>query len=625
MCGIAGLLSFSGPVDRVRIDAMVGALAHRGPDDQGLLVEGGVALGMRRLAVIDLSPLGHQPMENEDGSVAVVFNGELYNFLDLRCRLIAEGHTFRSHSDTEVLVHGYETWGARGLLTRIEGMFAFALLDRRAGLLLLARDQFGVKPLYLRRAAGHLSFASELRSLVLDGLGKPGVDPAFLGSYLRVGFVPSPGCAFRGVEKLPPGTLLQVDVATGREEQATYYELRPLPRSSLGTGIDELAEQLEGTLDLAVRRQLVSDAPLGVFLSGGLDSSALTQFAVRHQAGRLQTYSIGFLGSDRGDESEDAAEVARLLGADNHCLRIDPASLDELPEIVASLGEPIGDSAILPLWSLCRSTRHGVTVALSGEGGDEALGGYGRYYWAAVGAALGERTPPGLGLVRRLAGLLPQRTHGPLNLLRRAGKFASTMELPEASRYLAWFDLFGAAERTALTGTADAVITGRVERLFKQGHALGLDAVQRMQYVDINTFLLDNLLLKSDRLSMAHSLEVRVPLLDRGVLELGLSLPIEAKVTRWQSKVLLRRLLRKKLPRAARRPKRGFEPPVDAWFRGGAGLRHRERLIDGRLAPALGFSRGAVQALVSRHEGGEDLGRQLFALLVLEEWAGLNG
>lgn len=600
---------------------MVAALAHRGPDDQGLLVEGGIALGIRRLAVIDLSTLGHQPMENEDGSVAVVFNGEIYNFLDLRCRLIAEGHTFRSHSDTEVLVHGYETWGARGLLSRIEGMFAFALLDRRAGRLFLARDHFGVKPLYLRRAPGHLSFASEVRSLVLDGLGKPGVDPAFLGSYLRVGFVPSPICAFKGIEKLPPGTLLQVDLSTGQEVQTPYYELRPLPREALGTGLDELGEQLEGTLDLAVRRQVVSDAPLGVFLSGGLDSSALTHFAVRHHPGRLQTYSIGFLGSDRGDETAESAEVARRLGADNQCLRIDPTALDELPRIVESLGEPIGDSAIVPLWSLCRLTRQWVTVALSGEGGDEALGGYGRYYWAAVSDQLGERMPPGLGLVRRLAGLLPQRTRGPLNFVRRVGKLASTFEFPEASRYLAWFDLFGAAERTALTGTSEAAITERVELLFAHGRSLGLDAVQRMQYVDIHTFLRDNLLLKSDRLSMAHSLEVRVPLLDRGVLELGLSLPIEAKVTRWRSKVLLRRLLRSKLPRAARRAKRGFEPPVDAWFRGPSSSGLRGQLTDGRLVSHLGLSSSAISALVGRHERGEDLGRQLFALLVLELWA----
>ena len=613
MCGIAGIVSFQGSVNPARIRAMAGALVHRGPDDDGTFVERGVGLGMRRLAVIDLTPQGHQPMESEDGNAVVVFNGEIYNFLDLRSRLIAEGHAFSSRTDTEVLVHGYETWGIRGLLERLNGMFAFALLDRRERRLFIARDHFGVKPLYLRRTPHQLSFASEIRAFAEDGGGAPSPDPSFVGSYLRVGFVPAPGCAFAGVRKLAPGTYLDVDVANGAEHEVVYYELRPLAKDDVARDEEGLSFQLDRVLNLAVRRQLVSDAPLGVFLSGGLDSSTLTKFATAYRPGRLETFSVGFADSDRGDEASDAASIARHFRAGNREIRVDPLSLRTLDPIVASLEEPIGDTAIVPLWHLCRETRNSVTVALSGEGGDEALGGYARYYWGGVAARLHDNPPVGSGLVRRMASALPARTSGPLNMVRRAGKLAETFALPEAARYLGWFDLFTAEERRALSPASSSGIDDRVEGLFAKAHALGLDPVQRLQYVDIHTFLLDNLLLKSDKLSMAHSLEVRVPLLDRGILELGLSLPSWAKVSRGRTKVLLRKLLRKELPAAARRPKRGFEIPVDAWFRDQRTAELRESLRDGALVRSLGFSRAAIDGLVARHLAGADLGRKLFA------------
>lgn len=621
MCGIAGIARFDGAPAREReVEAMVGALVHRGPDDSGFFADGSVALGMRRLAIIDLSPLGHQPMANEDGSVQLVFNGEIYNFLDLRSRLNAAGHVFRGRSDTEVLVHGFEELGALELVKRLEGMFAFALLDRRAHKLYLARDPFGVKPLYLRRRSGQLSFASEIRALALDGSGSPEIDPSFIQSYLRVGYVPSPACALRGVEKLAPGTLVEVDLQTGAEKSERYYQLRPLVAEDVATDERELKEQLEATIDLAVRRQLVSDAPLGVFLSGGLDSSTIGLVASRRTSDRLKTFTIGFEKSDRGDETRAAGAIAHRIGADNFPVRLDPSTLEGLTDIVASLGEPIGDSAIVPLWHLCRATRARVTVALSGEGGDEALGGYGRYYWGLRAADLEHRSLPGMRLVQRLAALLPERTHGWLNFVRRAGKLAETIQLPEAARYLSWFDLFTAEERAALAPPGPPLIEERVDALFGEARALGLDPVQRLQYVDIHTFLLDNLLLKSDKLSMAHSLEVRVPMLDRPLLELGLSLPVWAKVTRTASKALLRKTLASSLPRVARGPKRGFELPVDAWFRDPKLVHLREALRDGALVRSLGFSRGVIDGLLTRHLHGEDVGRKLFALLVLELW-----
>jgi asparagine synthase (glutamine-hydrolysing) len=621
MCGIAGIARFaSAPSPEREVAAMIGSLVHRGPDDGGVFADGGVALGSRRLAVIDLSPHGHQPMSNEDGSVQVVFNGEIYNHLDLRSRLLAAGHAFRSRSDTEVLVHGFEEFGPEGLVKRLEGMFAFAILDRRAQRLHLARDPFGVKPLYLRRRPGQLSFASEIRAFAHDGEGQPEIDPTFIQSYLRVGYVPSPACAFRGVEKLPPGTVVEVDLQTGSERTATYFELRLLGARDLGRDEPALREQLESTLDLAIRRQLVSDAPLGVFLSGGLDSSTISLFASRRISERLKTFTIGFERSDRGDETAAAGAVARGLRTDNAAVRIDPTTLDGIQEIVASLEEPIGDSAIVPLWHLCRATRARVTVALSGEGGDEALGGYARYYWGARAAEMQRLAPPGLRFARWAAANLPERTRGPLNFVRRAGKLAETFRLGDDARYLAWFDIFTAEERAALAPPGPPLVEVRVAALFERGRALGLDPVQRLQYVDIQTFLLDNLLLKSDRLSMAHGLEVRVPLLDRPLLELGLSLPLWAKVSRTSGKTLLRKVLRSSLPRAARRPKRGFELPVDAWFRDERLAPLRQGLLEGSLVRTLGFSRPAIEELLERHGRGEDLGRKLFSLLVLELW-----
>jgi asparagine synthase (glutamine-hydrolysing) len=602
---------------------MIGALAHRGPDGEGIFAEGGAAIGMRRLAVIDLSPLGNQPMANEDGSIQVVFNGELYNFQDLRSRLVAHGHAFRSHGDTEVLSHGYEQFGIQGLVERLEGMFAFALMDRPGRRLFLVRDHFGVKPLYLRTGPRQLSFASEIRALAHDGLGSPSPDPGFIGSYLRVGYVPSPGTPFRGVRKLGPGTILEIDLDSLGVYESRYYDLRPMLPADLGRDAGELQDQLESTLHLAVRRQLVSDAPLGVFLSGGLDSSTITMIASRRRPGRLQTFSVGFERSDRGDEAALAASVASGFGAENSTVRLGPGTLEHLAPIVESLEEPLADSAVIPLWHLCRATRQHVTVALSGEGGDEALGGYGRYYWGALAAQLEGSPSLALGLVNRVSGLFPERTRGLLNLARRAGKLARTVKLPEEERYLEWFDLFTADERTELFDGPSGLAEDRIGGMFERGRSLGLDAVQRLQYVDIHTFLLDNLLLKSDKLSMAHSLEVRVPLLDRPLLELGLSLPAWAKVSRTRTKTMLRLVLKKELGRAARRPKRGFEAPVDAWFRRLDEGFFREQLLgEGRaLVHRLGFSKPAIIAVVERHARHEDVGRKLFALLVLELWA----
>jgi asparagine synthase (glutamine-hydrolysing) len=620
MCGIVGILRFDGRAVRPEeIAAMTESIAHRGPDDQGVLVEANLGLGMRRLAIVDLSESGHQPLFNEDGSVAVVFNGEIYNHRDLRSQLLSNGHLFRGSSDTEVLVHGYEELGAGPLAARLAGMFAFALFDRRRRRLYLARDAFGIKPLYLRRSPGQLSFASELRAFEHDGEGPLSIDPSFTQTFLRLGYLPSPRSAFAGIAKLAPGTLCEVDVDTGETRTEVFYRLKPGALEDRRP--EALLERLRELLNSSVRRHLMADVPTGLFLSGGLDSSALTFFADHHTE-PPQTFSIGFTASDRGDETGFAAEVARRAGNPNTRLDLGPANLDDLGPIVDALEEPLADSAVLPLWYLCRGTARHVKVALSGEGGDEVLGGYARYFWSPLADSLRPYLGGYAERVRDLTRRLPSRSLGPFNVARRAGKLADSIELDTPARYLAWFDLFTADERTALAGQGHDGALERYESLFAEAGDMRLDPVQRLQYVDFQTMLLDNLLMKADKISMAHSLEVRVPFLDRDLVEFGLALPPSTKIGPLRDKVLMRRLLRPQLGRRlAQRKKRGFEIPVDRWFREPATEPLRAQLRRGALVKDLGFDPRTVDGLITRHLAGEDIGRKLFALASLERWA----
>jgi asparagine synthase (glutamine-hydrolysing) len=620
MCGIVGILRWGGAAVRPEeIAAMTDSIIHRGPDDHGAFVEGGLGIGMRRLSIVDLSSGGHQPMFNEDESVAVVFNGELYNHRDLRSRLVVEGHRFRGNSDTEVLVHGYEQLGVAGMLAHLEGMYAFALLDRKRRRLFLARDGFGIKPLYVRRTGQQLSFASEMRALALDGQGSLAVDHAFTHTYLRLGYVPSPGTAFLGIEKVRPGTFWEIDLDTGEVRVEQFYRLEPAAIED--TRMEALVERLRELLNASVRRHLMADVPTGLFLSGGLDSSALCVFANHHGA-PPKTFSMGFSSSDQGDETRFAAEVARRAGNENVRIDLAPANLGDLDPIVDALEEPLADSAVLPLWYLCVGTATHVKVALSGEGGDEVLGGYARYFWGPVVDDLQPMLAPRAAGLRDLTAHLPSRSFGPFNVVRRAAKLADSIALPAHSRYLAWFDIFTGDERRRLVGDGADRAAPRYETVFENARELGLDPVQRLQYVDFRTMLLDNLLMKADKISMAHSLEVRVPFLDRALVEFGLGLPARQKIGFMGNKRVMRKLLEPHLGvRIARRPKRGFEIPVDRWFREPATEGLRADLTGGALVKELGFSSPAIQGLLDRHLAGEDVGRKLFALATLERWA----
>jgi asparagine synthase (glutamine-hydrolysing) len=436
---------------------------------------------------------------------------------------------------------------------------------------------------------------------------------------LRLGYVPSPGSAFSGIEKVTPGTVLEVNIDTGETRAETFYRLAPAQIDD--NRPDELLERLRELLNATVRRHLMADVPMGVFLSGGLDSSALALFANHHTA-PLKAFTIGFSASDRGDETKYAAEVARRAGSENVRIDIGPVNLGDLDPVIEALEEPLADSAVLPLWYLCRGTASHVKVALSGEGGDEVLGGYARYFWGPLIDDLRPVLAPRANRLRGITDALPSRSLGIFNVVRRAAKVADSVALDTPARYLAWFDIFTHDERRALVGDGPDGAAERYEALFAAADDLRLDSVQRLQYVDFQTMLLDNLLMKADKISMAHSLEVRVPFLARSLVEFGLALPKSFKIGAMRDKRLMRRLLRPELGvRLAHRPKRGFEIPVDRWFREPATADLRGRLRTGALVQELGFDVRAIDALMSRHLSGEDIGRKLFALTALERWA----
>jgi asparagine synthase (glutamine-hydrolysing) len=525
MCGILGIVGSPRPE---RLDA-IELLRHRGPDGEGRFGGNGAALAMRRLAIIDLET-GDQPVANERGDVVAVVNGELYNYRELRAELEAKGHEFRGHSDVEVVPHLYEEHGER-FVERLRGMFAVALRDEARGRLVLARDRLGIKPLYLAELPDGLGFASELAPLLALG-ADASLDPEAVADYLVLGYVPGVRTGVEGIRALAPAHVLVHEDGVVRETRYWTAEPRPHP--------------LEETLDEAVRLHLRSDVPLAVLLSGGLDSSLIASLAAEHVDEPLRTFTVGFADAAL-DERAPAREVARAVGSRHEELVVETRVADDLAEIAARLEEPNADPAAIPLWYLARAVAAEVKVALAGDGGDEVFGGYSRYAWDPVAARLGVLGP--------LGRLLPERG-GRKNVVRRAAKLLRHAAKPEARRYLSWFAL--------MDGDARAHV---FERLFAEAPA-ALTPLGRLQWVDLHSFVTDNLMLKADRLSMAHSLELRVPLLDHRVVEAGLALPDGRKVRGVRTKVAIRELVEERLGRRlASRPKQGFDPPLERWLR----------------------------------------------------------
>ncbi len=584
MCGIAGYLELPrarGGGGETRIRAMTDTLIHRGPDDGDVWLDGetGIALGARRLAIIDLSRAGRQPMVSSCGNFVLAYNGEIYNARELRGELEAAGKTFRGYSDTEVIVEGCALWGVEETAKRIIGMFAFALWDRRAKRLFLVRDRLGIKPLYWTRANGVLIFGSELKALRAHKDFQARIDRNSVAAYLRHNFIPAPHTIYANVHKLEPGRILVVD-GSGEPRIESFWSLEEVAREGMSSPFEgsegEAADRLDALLRDAVSRRMVSDVPLGAFLSGGIDSSTVVALMQAQSNRPVKTFSIGYA-SEGFNEADDAAAIARHLGTDHTQLYASPQDArDVIPSLPAIYDEPFADSSQIPTFLVSRLTKEHVTVALSGDGGDELFGGYTRYFTAdkfawplfdspcvlRCGAARGLRllSP---GSWDKLASLLPAKRR-PALLGEKLHKLADCLG---GSR-----DKFYRRLISHWNNPQDLVAGAREYRTAAWDDSLGEripDFVARMQYLDTATYLPDDILTKVDRASMAVSLEVRVPLLDHRVAEFAWTLPRHMKVRDGAGKQVLRQVLARYVPDALiKRRKMGFGVPINDWLRG---------------------------------------------------------
>ncbi len=586
---------------------MSAKLVHRGPDSDGIFAEGQAALAARRLAIIDLET-GDQPIANEDSTIHVVQNGELYNYRELRSELERAGHCFRTHGDTEVLVHLYEEEGL-GFARRLRGMFAIALWDSTRRRLVLARDPYGIKPLYYRAASDGLEFASELRALP-----RGEIDLDALEAFLAFNSIPAPLTIFRDARKLPPGHLLIWE--DGGPQLERYARPAPAALEELRDDDEaELIEELRARLRDSVRAHLVSDVPVGVLLSGGIDSAALAALAAQESSEPVRTFSIGF--EERSfDELGDARLVAERYGTQHRELVLRPDAALLLPALAEAFDEPFADSSALPTYLVSQLAAQDVKVALSGEGGDELFGGYYTY----VADLLALRASGAARLARPLVERLPTST-ARASFDYKAKRFVRAAHLPPLERHHAWKEIFSPDARAELTGRHhdfDPV------DLYRARFAETEDAelLARLQDVDLGIYLVDDLLVKTDRASMAHSLEARVPYLDPAVTNFAATLPARHRVRGLRKKILLRKAVAPLVPtRIVRGKKRGFSIPAAAWLRGELAPFARETLSVETLRRQGFFRPEAVTALLDRHLAGEaDLSRQLWGLLAFTLW-----
>jgi len=620
MCGVAGKL-FHDParaVDGALLDRMSAILAHRGPDDAGIHHEGSVGLVSRRLAIQDLSAAGHQPMSSPDGRLWITYNGEIYNFLLLRDELERDGVRFRSRSDTEVILALYARQGP-DCLARLRGMFALAIWDRQERTLFAARDRLGKKPLFYYQDADRFVFASEPKAILQDPEVPVAPDHVALHHYLTYGYVPGPWSAFRGVRKLPPAHYLVL--RDGRTSLHRYWELRHTPKRTDGEAA--LTEELLARLGEAVRLRLISDVPVGALLSGGLDSSAVVAMIRRATSGPIRTFSIGFDRPDY-DETRYARLVAQHLGTEHHEAVVKPDAVAGVPRLVWHYNEPFADSSALPSLAVCEMARGFVTVALNGDGGDETFLGYDRYLATAVLNRLDWVPRP----VRALAGAagrgLPRGMAK--SLAYRLRRVTDVLTLEPRDRYAKWMSAFGNADKRELYAPAlrQELRTTDSLALLDQAYEAS-DAttfVERIAHADIQLYLPDDLLVKMDIASMAHSLEVRSPFLDHEVVEFAASLPLHLKLRGWTQKYLLRRAMRGLLPEAViRRPKMGFGVPIDYWFRHELREMAYDVLLDTRAQQRGYFRPEVVRRYLDEHvEGRAHHHPRLWSLLMLEQW-----
>jgi asparagine synthase (glutamine-hydrolysing) len=617
MCGICG---FAGFRDEERLERMIGSLVHRGPDDEGRHVEETVSLGMRRLSVIDVAG-GRQPIWNETRTVCVVMNGEIYNFQEQRDRLINQGHCFATKCDTEVLVHLYEEYG-EDFVGHLRGMFAFALWDRERQVLLLARDRLGIKPLFYTVRDGRLWFASEIKALLAGGV-ESRVDAQSLHQFLTFLYVPSPATIFEGIRQLPAGHLLTF--ARGEARVRRYWMLIP---DQEGSGLDEeeAHARLLARLKETIRLHLISDVPLGVFLSGGMDSSAIVALMREVSNGPIRTFTVGYgAGSESFNELVYARVVAERFGTDHHEEIVTPKAVELLPRIIQSFDEPFADSSAIPNYLISQVARRSVTVALAGHGGDELFGGYPRYRGQRVGAGY-SRLPVGLrrGL-EWVSRWVPESSQSG-NWPGRVRRFLEAGALPPDARYLRWVTFLPPEwEYEALTPAFHAQV-GSVKpvekycRLYRYWDSL--DPVEQAMALDIQTYLPDDLLALGDRMSMAHSLEMRVPFCDHALAQFAVGLPAEVRMRGGKLKTLLKQTLRHLLPvEILKRSKQGFMVPIGHWINRDLRPMVRELLSEQSVSQRGVVRYSYVRWLLEEHESGRrNLTDQIYALLVLEMW-----
>ena len=613
MCGIVGTASITSVRQRTWLAKGRDAMIHRGPDDAGewWSADGRVGLAQRRLSIIDLSPAGHQPMHDSSGALSIVFNGEIYNFSDLRDELIAKGHGFQSHSDTEVILAAYREWGTE-CLVRLNGMFAFALYDARQQTVFLARDRAGEKPLFYHHDSGVLRFTSELKALLADVALPRRIDPAALDCYLAMGYVPGDRCILQGFNKLPPAHALLFDLQTGQAKIWRYWQLPELePASSRPVGEAALLDELEALLEDAVRRQMVADVPVGVLLSGGVDSSLITAMAVRSSS-QVQTFTIGFPGHGKLDETEHARLIARHFGTRHTELMAEDATADLLPRLARQFDEPMVDSSMIPTFLVSQLVRQHCTVALGGDGGDELFGGYVHYsrlQW--MQRKLGPIPRPlrnGIALVAEK--LLPVGVKG-RNWLQGLG-----VDLDNGLPLIA--SCFDATTRGRLLA-AQSGWHAQAEGVLRSRVPANPDLLQRATRMDFANYLVEDILVKVDRASMLNSLELRAPLLDYRLIEFAFGkVPSHLKATAQDKKILLKHLTARVLPpEFDRQRKQGFSIPLGEWLKGGA---FRALFNEVLRDPACSFDAGTVDSLLRGQDRGRSNGERLFSLVLFELW-----
>jgi asparagine synthase (glutamine-hydrolysing) len=617
MCGICGQFNFQNqaPVRRADLEAMTKSIAHRGPDDDGYFIAGPLGLGFRRLSIIDLAG-GHQPMSDQEESVWVVFNGEIYNFHELKRELQSRGYTFRTNSDTEVIIHGYREWGDE-VLNRLNGMFGLAIWDVRQRRLVVARDPFGIKLIYYRIEDGSLYFGSEVRPTLATTSGKTEIDTTSLNLFLRYRFTPSPYTIFKGVRKLAPGTKLTVQ--NGICEVSRWYKFKPepfRPAKSPAEATEELLSLYKG----AIKRQLISDVPVGLLLSGGIDSGLLLAL-MNLNGSSWPTYTVGYGSSFADDELADAAETARVLGSNHTGVTITKSTFEQmLPKIVASLEEPIATSSIVPMYFVCQRARQDVKVALVGQGPDELFGGYRRHLgvryrglWAGLPSWM--RTPISTTVAALPRNETLKRGVHSLAIPDRMRRYQNVLSLLPGDQVEGLFH-----DGLLPRDSGDTILNcwEDMNELMEDTDELG-----GLQFLEVRSTLPDELLMYADKLSMAHSLELRVPFVDKEIVEYVERLPASLKVRNGSRKWLHRQVCRSFLPESiVKRPKRGFASNVvDKWFSDAFENKMADSLLDSSSRIYQYLRPQAVRELFTQHSSGrQDHHKVLFSLVVFEEW-----